>query len=67
MHDAKPLTITRRRLRWLLRQDPLVSYFWLRVNLWRIPRDADRLFLFSDVLRKIERKFYPALEDFDSK
>ena len=62
MRDAK-LTISRRRLRWLLQQDPLVAYFWLRVHDWRVPRDADRLCLMSDVLRKIERKFYPALED----
>jgi hypothetical protein len=57
----KPLTV--RRLHWLRRQDPLVAYLWLRLNDWRVPCDADRLFLMSDVLRKIERKFYPALED----
>ena len=57
----KPLTI--RRLKWLKRQDALVAYFWLRLNDWRVPCDADRLFLMSDVLRKIERKFYPALEE----
>ena len=63
MRDAKPLTIPRQRLRWLLRQDPFVSWFWLRINEWSIPREAEGLFLISDVLRKIERKFYPALED----
>jgi len=60
MRAANKLTI--RRLKWLLRQDPFVSWFWLRMHDWCIPRDADRLFLFGEVLRKIERKFYPSLE-----
>jgi hypothetical protein len=54
MRDGK-LTrnrLTKRRLRWLLGQDPLVSYFWLRVNVndWRVPSDPERLFLMSGVL-----------------
>jgi hypothetical protein len=61
MRDAKPLT--RNRLKWLLRQDAFVAWFWLRVNDWRVPRDPDRLFLLSGVLYKIEREFFSVLED----
>ena len=31
-------------------------------HFFSVPRDADQLFLMSDVLRKIERKFYPVLD-----
>ena len=61
MRDAKLLT--KNRLKWLLRQDPAIAWFWLRLHDWRIPPDADRLFLFSGVLYKIEREFYPTLAE----
>ena len=61
MRDAK-LTrnrLTLGRLRWLRAQDPLVSFFWLALNDWCIPRDPDRLFLFRAITRKIELDKYP--------
>ena len=61
MRDAK-LTISRRRLKWLKEQDAFVAWLWLRLNDWRVPRGPERLFAFSALLRRIEHKFYPALE-----
>jgi len=61
MRDAKPLT--KRRLKWLLRQDPFAAWFWLRFHDWRVPRHAERLFLMSGVLYRIELAFFPALKN----
>jgi len=59
MHEARQLTISKQRLRWLLRQDPCVSWLWLRINDWRVPTDPEKLLAFSDVLCAIQREFYP--------
>ena len=64
MRDAK---LTIRRLEWLKSVDAVTAYSWLFWHKWSIPSGPPELFLFSEVLRKIELKRFPPLRGSNSK
>jgi hypothetical protein len=57
--------LTIRRLKWLKSVDAETAYSWLFWHNWSFPSDPPAVFLLSEVLRKIERKRFPALRDID--
>jgi hypothetical protein len=58
--------LTLRRLKWLKSVDAVTAHSWLFWHKWSFPSDPPAVFLLSEVLRKIERRRFPAIRGSDA-